>query len=153
MSGERDGQPGTAGLTIRTSTSSFNLGRSQSSRLSGNAKEEGLDVTLDDLAVQHTQIGLDEWSDASADSSRRWITSWTARTSRNRQVKTIPKAENTPEHEYDQAKCLSIITGGYIADKTKGQALGFQRLESETEVWGYRGQRIGTSWSQLWRLM
>ena len=71
MSGERDGQPGTAGLTIRTSTSSFNLGRSQSSRLSGNAKEEGLDVTLDDPAVQRTQMGLDEWSDASADSSGR----------------------------------------------------------------------------------
>ena len=63
---------------------SFNLGQPQSSKLSGNAKEEGLDVTLDDPAVQRTQMGLDEWSDASADSSERWITSWTARTSRSR---------------------------------------------------------------------
>ena len=33
-------------------------------------------------------------------------------------VKTIPKAENTSEHEYDQAKCLNITTRGYIANNT-----------------------------------
>ena len=105
---------------------SFNLGQPQSSKLSGNAKEEGLDVTLDDPAVQRTQMGLDEWSDASADSSGRWITSWTARISRSRQVKIIPQAENTSEHKYNQAECLSITTKGYIANNTKSQALRFQ---------------------------
>ena len=51
MNGKRDSQPGMIGLTIRTSTLSFNLGRSQSGRISGDAKKEGLDVTLDDFAV------------------------------------------------------------------------------------------------------
>ena len=31
-------------------------------------------------------------------------------------VRMIPKAKNTSEHKYDQAKCLSITTRGYIAD-------------------------------------
>ena len=33
-------------------------------------------------------------------------------------MKMIPKAENTSEHKYDQAECLSITTRGYIADNT-----------------------------------
>ena len=33
-------------------------------------------------------------------------------------MKTIPKAKNTSEHKYDQAKCLNITTRGYIADNT-----------------------------------
>ena len=65
MSGERDGLPDYQDINI-----SFNLGQLQSSKLSGNAKEKGLDVTLDGSAVQYTQMSLDKWSDASADSSR-----------------------------------------------------------------------------------
>ena len=42
---------------------SFFLGQPQSS---GNAKEEGLDVTLDDPTVQCMQMGLAGWSDVSA---------------------------------------------------------------------------------------
>ena len=64
MSDERDGQLGTAGLTIRTSTSSFNLDKSQSDRLGGNAKKKGLNITLNDPAIQCTQMGLGEKSDA-----------------------------------------------------------------------------------------
>ena len=30
----------------------------------------------------------------------------------------IPKAENTFEHKYNQAKCLIITTRGYIANNT-----------------------------------
>ena len=33
-------------------------------------------------------------------------------------MRTIPKIENTSDHGYDQAKCLSITTKGYIADNT-----------------------------------
>ena len=33
-------------------------------------------------------------------------------------MKMIPKAENTFEHKYDQAECLSITTRGYIANNT-----------------------------------
>ena len=50
---------------------SFNPGQPQSSKLSGNAKDESLDVTLDDPVVQHMQMGLDKWSNASANLSRR----------------------------------------------------------------------------------
>ena len=42
---------------------SFLLGQPQNS---GNAKEEGLDVTLEDLAVQYTQMGPTGWLDVSA---------------------------------------------------------------------------------------
>ena len=43
-----------AGLTIETSISGFNLSKSQSGRLGNDAKKEGLDVILDDPAVQCT---------------------------------------------------------------------------------------------------
>ena len=33
-------------------------------------------------------------------------------------MKMIPKVENTSKHKYDQAKCLSIPTRGYIANNT-----------------------------------
>ena len=58
MSGERDGQPGIAGLTIKMLTSSFNLGKSQTSRLVSNDKEEGPDITLNNPMVQGMQMGL-----------------------------------------------------------------------------------------------
>ena len=40
---------------------SFNLGQPQSSKFSGNAKEEGLDVTLDDPAAQRTYADGSWW--------------------------------------------------------------------------------------------
>ena len=55
-----------ASLTIKTSTSNFNQSGSQSGKLSGNAKEKGLDITLDDPAIQSMQMSLGEWSNASA---------------------------------------------------------------------------------------
>ena len=45
---------------MRTLTLGFNLGKSQSGRLNGNTKEKGLDVTLDDSAVQYMRISLGE---------------------------------------------------------------------------------------------
>ena len=60
MSGERDGEPGIADPAIRTLTSCINLGESQSGRLGGNAKEEGLDIILDNPAIERMQMGLDE---------------------------------------------------------------------------------------------
>ena len=56
VSNERDDQPATADLTIMMSTSSFNSGKSQSNRLDSNAKEKGLAITLDNLAVQRMQM-------------------------------------------------------------------------------------------------
>ena len=40
------------------SISSFNLNGSQNGRLSGNDKEKDLDITPNDLAVQHMQISF-----------------------------------------------------------------------------------------------
>ena len=36
--------------------------------------------------------------------------------------RAILKEKNIPEHKYDQAKCLSIITRGYIADNINTEA-------------------------------
>ena len=60
MSGEKDSQPGTIGLTIKTSLSGFHLVGLQIGKLGGNAKKKGLDVILDNPAVQCTQIDLGE---------------------------------------------------------------------------------------------
>ena len=66
MSGEKKGHPGMIVLTIRTSISNFNLGGLQSSKLSGKAKKEDLDITLDDPAVKYIQIGFGELSNICA---------------------------------------------------------------------------------------
>ena len=64
-------------------------------------------------------------------------------------VRMIPKAENTSEHEYDQAKCLSITTRGYITNNTntevrhwgsnvrslKQRLEGWQQLEPTQKVY------------------
>ena len=58
-------------------------------------------------------------------------------------VRTIPKAENTSEHEYDQAKCLSITTRGYIADNTnkevRHRGSDLRSLKQRSEVIEVRG--------------
>lgn len=52
MSGKKNGQPGTAGLTLRTSTSAFFMIR------------EGLEVSR--RSSEFTQMDPDKWSDVSA---------------------------------------------------------------------------------------
>ena len=75
---------------------SFFLGQPRSS---GDAKEEGLDVTLDDPAVQCTQMGPAGWSDVSAWFIRA-VNSVLGRLQFEEQiVRMIPKAENTFEHK------------------------------------------------------
>ena len=60
----------------------------------------------------------DRWLDVSA-SFIRVVNSVLGRLQFEEQLmKTIPKAKNTSEYKYDQAKCLSITTRGYIADNT-----------------------------------
>ena len=44
---------------------SFFLGQPQSNRLSGNAKNESLDVTLNNLIIQCMEMGLAGWLDVS----------------------------------------------------------------------------------------
>ena len=66
MSDKKDGQPGIASLNIRMSISNFNLGKLQSNKLSDNANKEGLNITLDDSAVQRTQMDLGKWSNTNA---------------------------------------------------------------------------------------
>ena len=71
-------------------------------RSSGDAKEEGLDVTLDDPAVQCTQMGPAGWSDVSAWFIRE-MNSVLGRSQFEEQLmKMILKAENTSKHKYDQ---------------------------------------------------
>ena len=60
----------------------------------------------------------DEWLDVSAGFIRA-VNSVLSRSQFEEQLmKMIPKVENTSEHKYDQAKCLSLMTRGYIADNT-----------------------------------
>ena len=58
-------------------------------------------------------------------------------------VRTIPKAENTSEHKYDQAECLSITTRGYIADNTntevRHRGSDIRSLKQRSEVKEVRG--------------
>ena len=53
-------------------------------------------------------------------------------------MRIIPKAENTSEHKYDQAKCLSIIMRGYIANNTntevRHQGSDIRSLKQRFEV-------------------
>ena len=58
-------------------------------------------------------------------------------------MKMILKVENTFKHKYDQAKCLSIPTRGYIADNTNTEVRhrGFdaRSLKQRSEVKEVRG--------------
>ena len=55
----------------------------------------------------------------------------------------IPKEENTPKHEYDQAKCLSITTKSYIANNTNTEVRYWgsdvKSLKQRSEVIEVRG--------------
>ena len=54
-------------------------------------------------------------------------------------VRMIPKAKNTSEHKYNQAKCLSITTRGYIADNTntevRHRGSNIRSLKQKSEGW------------------
>ena len=58
-------------------------------------------------------------------------------------IKIIPKVENTFEHEYDQAKCLSIMTRGYITNNTNTEVRHWgsdvRSLKQRSEVTKVRG--------------
>ena len=58
-------------------------------------------------------------------------------------VKMIPKAKNTSEHKYDQAKCLSITTRGYIVNNTntkvKHRRSHVKSLKKRSEATKIRG--------------
>ena len=66
-------------------------------------------------------------------------------------VRTIPKAENTSEHKYDQAKCLSITTRGYIADNTntevRHRGSDVRSLKQRSEVTEVRGMAPAGAYS------
>ena len=59
-------------------------------------------------------------------------------------VKMIPKAENTFEHKYNQAKCLSITTRGYITDnnntEVKHRGSNVRSLKQRSEGWHQLGK-------------
>ena len=58
-------------------------------------------------------------------------------------IKIIPKVENTSEHKYNQAECLSIPTRGYIANNTnteiKHRGSNVKSLKQRSEVTDVRG--------------
>ena len=70
------------------------LAQPQTSKLNGDAKEECLDVILDDLAVQYTQMGPIRWSDISA-----WFIKVINPVLDHANFKEITKLENTFEHK------------------------------------------------------
>ena len=89
---------------------SFLLGQPQSS---GNAKEKSLDVTLDDPAVQCTQMDPAGWSDVNAWFIRA-VNSVLGRSQFEEQiVRMIPKTENTSEHK-NQSDAINDMTSDTI---------------------------------------
>ena len=58
-------------------------------------------------------------------------------------MKMIPKVENSSEHEYNQAECLSISTRGYIANNTNIEVRHWgsdvRSLKQRSEVTEVRG--------------
>ena len=58
-------------------------------------------------------------------------------------MKMIPKVENTLEHKYNQAECLSIMMRGYIANNTnteiRHRGSNVRSLKQRSEVKEVRG--------------
>ena len=87
----RRGKPDSWDINI-----SFLLGQSQSSC---NAKEEGLDIILNNPAIQCTEMGPVEWSDVNTWFIRAVNYVLDRSNFEEQIVKTIPKAENTFKHK------------------------------------------------------
>ena len=82
---------------------SFFLDQPQSS---GNARKKGLDITLDDSAVQYTQMGPIKWSDVSAWFIKGVNYVLDRSDFKEQIVRMIAKAENTSKHK-NQSNTIS----------------------------------------------
>ena len=78
----------------------YNLGGSQSSKVGSNTNKEGLDISFDDLAIQHIEMGIGKWSNTSA---------WFIKVVKHILDRLNFKENNTKSRKHFQPKtCLAV---------------------------------------------